>query len=173
MKLHKNLLLFIFLATGCSNVDAVNTENPEATANFIQKELYPDKEINYHKVDLSDGIEDVYDIGEDIRIIMTDDENIEQISFFSLSKDEVPEILELVDFPYVDSIEYFLDENEDYNATGFEPIFNDYFTKYEGVGLSLTAKIEDLRQDPQKPFSMILIYDPDRLESFEERNAEE
>ena len=163
-------MITLFLAS-CS-VNAVDSEDPETTANYIQKELYPDDEVIYHKVDLSDGIENVYDIGEDVRITMTDDEKIEQISFFSLKKDEIPEILELVDFPYVDSIDYFIEENEDFEGSWSDSIFNDFFTKYDGVGLQITAKIEDLRGDPEEPFSMILIYDSDRLEYFEERNAE-
>lgn len=95
------LLMSLFLV-GCSNNENENSplgidpENPKDTANFIQESLYQDEVVKLVQFETTDGIEDAYDIGEEVRVFITQTGKIEQINFFNLEKEDITGVLVLI-----------------------------------------------------------------------------
>ena len=168
------LLMSLFLV-GCSNNEnetsplGIDPENPKDTANFIQESLYQDEVVKLVQFETTDGIEDAYDIGEEVRVFITQTGKIEQINFFNLEKEDIAGVLEVAGFPVVDSINNFLDENEDFHSTDVS--YPNVMTQYHDVVLEVSAKsagVKNMYGD--KPFFLILFYDPEKIDFIKQFN---
>lgn len=160
--------MFSLFLIGCSK-NNIDLEDPEDTAKFFQKSLYPDEELIFNKTEFSDGVQDVYEFNETNWLIATHDKKVQQINFTNLDANEVEPILDLINFPDTHSITSLLNESSEGNDNESADI--KVFTKYEGVGVQLSMKSEFSKEIMgDKPFSMIIIYDEETLEKFSERN---
>lgn len=154
----KSFLFFSMLILASCGTNGVDSENPEQTAEFFQKSLKPDSEVTLTKEEFADGLQDVYEFGENEYLIVTHDKQVQQVNFRNAKKEDVESIIELIEFPETYSITSFLEE---------ETESTEVFTKYEGVGIFLEKKGDLMKEIAgNNPYSLILIYDEDRLEYF-------
>lgn len=143
-------------------------DNAKATADFFQQALYPEEEIVLSQEEYSDGVQDVYFIGDEVWLIMTHDKKVQQVNLANLDSEEVTSSLNLIEFPKTDSITSFLENNKNGSEDKYDSI--NLFTKYESVGILLSSKSEVIKEaSGDKPFSLIIIYDKDRINYFSER----
>ena len=88
---------------------------------------------------------------------------------FNLEKEDIAGVLEVAGFPVVDSINNFLDENEDFHSTDVS--YPNVMTQYHDVVLEVSAKsagVKDMYGD--KPFFLILFYDPEKIDFIKQFN---
>ena len=89
--------------------------------------------------------------------------------FNNLEKEDIAGVLEVAGFPVVDSINNFLDENEDFHSTDVS--YPNVMTQYHDVVLEVSAKsagVKDMYGD--KPFFLILFYDPEKIDFIKQFN---
>lgn len=154
-----------FLAKQNSGV--ISVSNPKQEASNIKANYFPSSEISLVQEEYADGLQDVYNVGEDVSILLTNKETIQQIVFNNLKKDEVINILKDYEYPDTPSVNNFLDENEHYFDPGYNNVSS--FTYYENLGVNLSAKSEGTKKlKGDNPFTMILIPDKERLDWFKE-----
>lgn len=161
-KIGATLFIAAILA-GCSQSNGVSVEDPRNTADFFNDELDINNELVETTAEYYDGIKDVIEIDEDTIVVLNDEDSVEQVHFNNRNKEEVMQILDLIEFPTdSDSIE---------QALSITPVVatvdnNNYFTNYEGTGVFIDIALPSYVEDEDRPYSLLLLYNEDRFDDF-------
>lgn len=163
-KIGATLFIAAILA-GCSQSNGFSVEDPRKTAEFFNDELDINNELVETTAEYYDGIKDVIEIDEDTVVVLNDEDSVEQVHFNNRNKEEVIQILDLIEFPTEsESIE---------EALSITPAVatvdtNSYFTNYEGTGVFIDVALPSYVKDEESPYSLLLLYNEDRFDAFKE-----
>lgn len=169
MKKAIGLSLLLISLTACG-ANGINKDDPEGSAKYIKKELSLEGDIKETQEEYYQGVVDVYSIREDTEVVASDDNTIEQINFSNVDEKDIEKILNMIDFPEVESINELTEKYYMDIAKYGEPEDNSTFTSYENVGVSVSTTMDILKDEGDKPFTMSLIYNTDRFDKFRETN---
>lgn len=163
-KIGATLFIAAMLA-GCSQGSGVSIEEPRKTAEFFNDELDLNSELVETTAEYYDGIKDVIEIDEDTVVVLNDEDSVEQVHFNNRNKEEVTQILELIEFPTdSESIKEALSITPDIATVDN----SSYFTNYEGTGVFIDVALPSYVEDEESPYSLLLLYNEDRFDAFKE-----
>lgn len=92
------IVLFLFGCTEAKGAN-VNVDEPMQTAEFLNKELGLKESISEATVVYPEGFRDTYRIGEHTEVVLNEDGTILYLIFSNRSKEEIIEILDLIEVP--------------------------------------------------------------------------
>lgn len=170
----KKIILFslcsLFL-TGCG-VNGIDTTDPKGTAEYIKKELSIKADIKEDQIEYYQGIKDVYTLGDNSEVVMTNDDTIEQINFHFIDEKDIKKILKMANFPEANSVDNLTEKYYTDIANGGSFEENMVFTNHDSVGVYISTASEFSKKEDDKPFNMSLLYNTDKFEEFREMNLQ-
>lgn len=173
MKIHKLVLAMLstFILAACSST-GIDATNPEQTARSLQSILGVEGEVEPYLEEWGSGIRKTYSIDEQsVFFLDKEEEMIEQINLRSLTKDEVLQVLDDLEFPDAYSFEYMLEYTNEELENITSSMTTQSFTNYQGIGINL--KINDPEDhfvqsfEIDKPYGMNIVFNEERFEVFE------
>ena len=165
-KLALSVLTLTILAS-CGAPTAINPENGKETAEFLKDQLKRDIELTVTQEEYGDGIHDLYELGPDVRVVMDDEQGVDQIEFHQLNEQEVLDTLAMIDFPESTSIDRALTEEGKNNILNLKP----YFTEYKGTGVFIMGDFS-ATEDTPNPYRLILMYDEENFDAHEDMDVD-
>ena len=117
------LLLVIFVLLSACSKDQLDSKSAKDTAEYLNKELGYEIEIEKVNDDFESESHIAYLISEDIRVRENNDGSVGEIEFANTEEDEIDRILEIMKFPKSNSINRVI---TDFNSTEFD-------TEYENL----------------------------------------
>ncbi len=164
------LLIIVFILLSACSKNQVDTDSAKNTAEYINKELGYETEVEKVNDDFESESHVAYLISEDIRVRENNNGSVGEIEFANTEEDEIDRILEIMKFPKSDSINRVI---TDFNSTEFDTEYENYvnmeaeFITHEDLALfiaGLYAERNNYESGLKSPYYLIFTYNEDTFD---------
>lgn len=161
----KILIFFLFTITlfSCGGPTEIDKTKPDSSVEHLKKELGITDDTIASTAEYGDSIKNTLEINDDIRVVLNAENEIEQLQFHNLSKEDVVKVLDILNFP---SNTPTVEEALSIDAYSRTVDNSTHFIAYNDVGLLIIIDSAEYLSNAKKPYSLLIVYNEERFDSL-------